>query len=157
MRAEEKEWGKERRAESGDTEVVNRAFRSFAKVVFLALVGFHQKGIRRTKSGGRTRSILSSPGRGRLSDLDPFAAAQEWIYCKRRNKLQFIYVCSFGKEVAIRVWSFLGRCGLCSNVDGCSHGRIGSGKETESIMTKLAGEYRKRHTVYGEQREGDSA
>ncbi|KAA8586175.1 hypothetical protein FQN60_007744 [Etheostoma spectabile] len=30
----------------------------------------------------------------------------------------------------------------------CSHGRIGSGKETESIMMKLAGECKKRHTEH---------
>lgn len=39
--------------------------------------------------------------RGHLSDLDPYGAAQEWIYCKRRQKIKFFFFqCFVGTEVA---------------------------------------------------------
>lgn len=147
MRAEEKEGGKgkERKAESGDGEVVNRAFCSFAKFVVLALAGFHQKGIRHTTGGGHFRYLAFSG-----EDM-----SQTWIHmeqhrngytAKEERKDIFFLFKIFGAGSLIRVWSLLGRCGCCRNVDGCRHGRMGSGKETESNIKKLGSKRRKRQT-----------
>lgn len=103
MRTEEKEGGrkgKERRLRRWRSHQQS-FFRSFAKFVILVLLGFHRKGIRHLMSGGRTLSMFSFFRRGHLSDLDPYGAAQEWIYCKRRQKIKFFFFqCFVGTEVA---------------------------------------------------------
>lgn len=99
-----------------------------------------------TTSGGRTLSAFSG------EDVRPGSVCSSTrmdILQKKKEKTVFS-VCSVLREGSrIRVWSLPGRCGFfffCTNVEATKT-RIESGKETESIMTKLGGEWRKRQSM----------
>lgn len=83
----------------------------------------------------RPGSVWSSSGMDILQEKKEKSCFFYLVLGKSRQSLEF----------ARSLWFF-----FCRNVDGCRHRRIGSGKETESIMRKLGGEWRKRQSECGE-------
>lgn len=67
------------------TETRKRATQKFVAAV---LHGIHQKGVRHSMSGRRTRLMWSSFKRGHLSAQDPCRAMPKWMYRKRGKTIQ---------------------------------------------------------------------
>lgn len=98
--------GKERKGEKIEEmeKSSTELFSLFRKICHPCAPWFPSKGhstFDHLMSGGRTLSMFSFFRRGHLSDLDPYGAAQEWIYCKRRQNIKFFFFqCFVGTEVA---------------------------------------------------------